>query len=193
MTTIGRGQRDALCEHFLGWQCRIRQMALRQDGGRPTPGMRPAVRLAGGQVVPAINVLILRLEPHESTARFRHIVKHTEDPRQRYEEAVRELAGAYYQRSYEFSERMTALFAADSELAARLVQAGRCELAFEQFSQRYDLPCVVAEVAANDPVFEATYWHNHMFNPALPGSVRVLGFAPDWAAARADPPVPPAP
>ena len=29
---------DALRDHFLGWQCRIRQIAMRQDGGRPSPG-----------------------------------------------------------------------------------------------------------------------------------------------------------
>ncbi|MCH7795324.1 MAG: hypothetical protein IH900_09330, partial [Proteobacteria bacterium] len=36
----------ALRDHFLGWQCRLRQMAVRQAGGRPTSGMRPEVRLA---------------------------------------------------------------------------------------------------------------------------------------------------
>ena len=38
------------------------------------------------------------------------------------------------------------------------------------------------------PAFQATYWHNALFNPALPGSVRVLGFQPDWSRAEADPP-----
>ena len=30
-----------LRDDFLAWQCRIRQIAMRQDGGRPSPGMRP--------------------------------------------------------------------------------------------------------------------------------------------------------
>ena len=32
---------DRIRDHFLGWQCRIRQIAMRQEGGRPSPGMRP--------------------------------------------------------------------------------------------------------------------------------------------------------
>ncbi len=31
----------ALRDHFLGWQCRLRQMAVRDAGGRPTSGLRP--------------------------------------------------------------------------------------------------------------------------------------------------------
>lgn len=29
-----------LRDDFIAWQCRIRQIAMRQDGGRPSPGMR---------------------------------------------------------------------------------------------------------------------------------------------------------
>ena len=35
----------ALRDHFLGWQCRLRQLAVREAGGRPTSGMRPELRL----------------------------------------------------------------------------------------------------------------------------------------------------
>jgi hypothetical protein len=35
----------ALRDHFLGWQCRIRQYAVRHGGGRPSSGMRPSVSL----------------------------------------------------------------------------------------------------------------------------------------------------
>ena len=34
-------------DHFLGWQCRVRQLAMRQAGGRPTSGMRPEVAQIG--------------------------------------------------------------------------------------------------------------------------------------------------
>ena len=30
-------------DSFLDWQCRIRQVAMREEGGRPSPGMRPRV------------------------------------------------------------------------------------------------------------------------------------------------------
>ncbi len=36
-------------DNFLGWQCRIRQHAMRRDGGRPCAGMRPRAMAAPGQ------------------------------------------------------------------------------------------------------------------------------------------------
>jgi len=39
------------------------------------------------------------------------------------------------------------------------------------------------EAAALDeghPFFQATYWHNRMFNPNLPGGIQILSFTPDW-------------
>ena len=38
-----------------------------------------------------------------------------------------------------------------------------------------------------EPAFEATFWHNRLFNPNLPGDVAILGFQPDWRSAQADP------
>ena len=34
---------QALRDEFIGWQCRIRQIAVREGGGRPSSGMRPRV------------------------------------------------------------------------------------------------------------------------------------------------------
>jgi hypothetical protein len=48
----------------------------------------------------------------------------------------------------------------------------------------------VAELDESDPAWQLTYWHNSLFNPALPGDVRILGFKPDWACATAEPPPP---
>ncbi len=111
-------------------------------------------------------------------------------PAERYDGALKMLAAAYYQRPQEFSDQLTALFGSDSEIAERLLAAGRCLLAFEQYSQSYTLPCSVRALAEDDPAYQATYWHNALFNPALPGGVRVLGFQPDWARAEAEPPAP---
>ena len=36
---------------FLGWQCRIRQMAVREHAGYPLPGMRPRLRGPDGRVL----------------------------------------------------------------------------------------------------------------------------------------------
>ena len=181
----------ALRDHFLGWQCRLRQLAVREAGGRPSSGMRPKLRLGeAGPPLGAITTLILRRAPAEATAQFRHMVRKTQDPAERYAGALEMLAAAYYQRPREFSDQLTALFGPGSEIAERVLSAGRCRLAFEQYSQSYTLPCSVRALAEDDPAYQATYWHNALFNPALPGGVRVLGFQPDWALAEAEPPAP---
>ena len=178
----------ALRDHFLGWQCRLRQMAVRQAGGRPTSGMRPEVRLAeADQPLGAITTLIVRREPREATALFRHMVRKTQDPAERHDAALETLAAAYYQRPREFADELTALFGPAPGLADRLLAAGRCVLDFAQYSQRYRLPCAARNLGEDEPAFQATYWHNALFNPALPGGVRVLGFQPDWARAEAEP------
>ena len=178
----------ALRDHFLGWQCRLRQMAVRQAGGRPTSGMRPEVRLAAGeQPLGAITTLIVRREPREATAQFRHLVRKTHDPAERHDAALETLAAAYYQRPQEFSDELTALFGPAPGLADQLLAAGRCVLDFAQYSQRYRLPCAARNLGEDEPAFQATYWHNALFNPALPGGLRVLGFQPDWARAEAEP------
>ena len=180
----------ALRDHFLGWQCRLRQMAVRQAGGRPTSGMRPEVRLAAdAEPLGAITTLIVRREPREATAQFRHMVRKTQDPAERHDAALETLAAAYYQRPREFSDELTALFGPAPGLADRLLESGHCVLDFEQYSQRYRLPCAARNLGEDEPAFQATYWHNALFNPALPGGVRVLGFQPDWARAEAEPAV----
>lgn len=179
-----------LRDHFLGWQCRIRQMAMREGAGRPTAGMRPSVTV-GGESGPlgAITVLIVKQDPAETTAQFRHTVLRTHDPVERWEGAVKMMQAAYYQRAREFSDQLTALFGPNAEAARRLSMTGACLLDFEQYNQRYRIPCKVRALAQSEPAFQATYWHNHLFNPNLPGDVTVLGFAPDWAHADAEPPI----
>lgn len=176
--------------HFLGWQCRLRQRAMRHDAGRPAPGMRPRVLASDGdELAPGIIVLLLERAPSESIALFRHICKKTHDPGNRHDEAVRALSATYYQGPRRFSGVLAATFDGDSALATALLDAGRCVLGFEQFAQRYRLPCAVRDLAPAEPAYRVSYWHNAMFNPALPPGLRVLAFAPDWLAAEAEPPV----
>ena len=177
-------------EHFLGWQCRLRQYAVRQGDGRPTAGMRPDVTLAG-EAAPLgqITVLINKQAPEEATAQFRHMVRKTHDPVQRLESAVKTLQATYFQYPREFSDVLTALFGPGSRAAERLAQSGACRLDFEQYNQRYSLPCQVRKLTEAESAYQATYWHNSLFNPNLPGGVSILAFAPDWAHASAEPPV----
>jgi hypothetical protein len=175
-------------DHFLGWQCRIRQIAMREQGGRPSPGMRPrVVNSSGKELSRALTVLLVPAEPEESTAFFRYQVMRTVDPRDIYERALTFLQADYFQQPATFSDTLIGVLPHGSELAAALVGAGTCTLEFEQFSQRYRLPCIVWELPSGDAAREAAIWHNRLFNPALPQAIHVLAFKPDWALAWADP------
>ena len=181
---------ESLRAHFLGWQCRIRQKAVREDGGRPSQGMRPAVQdAAGAPLAVAVTVVIAEADPATTTAEFRHMVRRTQDPAKRYEAAIRFLASAYYQHPETFSDRMTALFPPGAQLATRLVAAGRCVLSFREYGQSYRLPSAVVRLDGDDPFWQAIYWHNALFNPAMPPDPLVIAFDPDWGEATAFPPV----
>ncbi len=75
---------------FMAWQCQLRKLAVREEGGRPSPGMQPRVtRLDGSEVLAAMTVLILEKDPTASTHMFRHIGRQSHDPRQRYEKGLK--------------------------------------------------------------------------------------------------------
>jgi hypothetical protein len=176
----------SLRDEFIAWQCRIRQIAMRQEGGRPSPGMRPRVLdMSGREIAQALTVLLIKRDPSESTDFFRFQVMKTADPRDLYERALGYLQADYFQQPAEFGDVLTAVLAPQSELAAKLIQDGRCVLSFEQFSQRYRLRCAVFETEPGEAIREATLWHNRLFNPSLPDDVSVLGFRPDWKSAEA--------
>ena len=180
---------QALRAHFLGWQCRVRQYAVRQGDGRPMSGMRPRVLLTEPQSdLGPVTVLINKSEPQSVTSQFRHLVRKTQDPVERYDSALKLLSAAYYQKPEEFSDELTALFGEVSEVADRLLAGGGCRLHFQQYSQSYDLPCAMRRLPEEHPAFQATLWHNSLFNPNIPGGVQVLAFRPDWSRAMADPP-----
>lgn len=183
----------ALRDHFLGWQCRIRQFAMRDGGGRPSEGMRPFLTPVGHEeTLGRIVVLLNRREPAETTALFRHVVRRTQDPLQRLEDGMKTLQSTYYQTSRAFSDTITAVFAPQSETAAALVHLGAARLDFAEARQRYSLPCAVRLLAEREPFWQASYWHNALFNPNLPADSKILAFLPDWAHAGAEPPVRPA-
>lgn len=179
----------ALRDHFMGWQCRIRQHAMRTGKGRPSEGMRPTVLRADGSELGAIVVLIVEREPAMTTAQFRHLVQRTMDPAERFEKAVEFLSSAYFQKAREFEPRLFALFGPASPAAAALVADGACTLVFSQFSQSYRLPARVEELDGNNAFAQALIWHNAMFNPAQPPGCVPLAFEPLWNEGTARPPV----
>ena len=186
MTPAPRAER--LRDHFVGWQCRLRADAMRRRAGRPAPGMCPRVlSVAGETLAPAVTTLLVRRESESFAPEFHHLTRRTHDPRDRREAALALLAERYYQYARDFSDLLTATFAADSPLAERLLREVRCVLAFAQDGQRYTLPCAVQKLGRVDPRREETWWHNALFNPQLPPDVPVLAFAPRWLDADADP------
>lgn len=154
--------------------------------------MRPEVVFAGEErAATRVTVLIVKADPGEATDRFRHFYRRTNDPADRHDAATAYLSAGYYQRPAEFADEMSALFGPGDTTAERLRSDGRCVLRFAQYEQSYVVPCRVRALDDTDPAFQATYWHNILFNPDLPADVRILGFSPQWDGATAEP-APPA-
>jgi hypothetical protein len=175
-------------DHFIAWQCRIRQRAMREHGGRPSPGMRPrSLDAHGRELAPALTVLLIPKEPEESTAFFRFQVMKTSDPRDVYERALAFLQADFFQKPEAFSERMVTILPGDAVLAAALLKERACVLEFVQSGQSYRLAAEVRALKSGHAAREAAIWHNRLFNPALPDTVHVLGLQPDWDSARAEP------
>lgn len=164
---------------FLSWQCRLRKLSMREFGGRPTAGMSAGVyAVAGGDEQSRMNFLIMRRETDERTRELRHIVRKTPDSAEWLKHGLRILAERHYHDEDQFENRLTALFGLESTLGYALIKAGECRLRFAEASIEHEFEFDVVSLDRDDPLFEATYWHNHLFNPALPGEVRVLSFIP---------------
>jgi len=173
----------------MGWQCLIRQHAVRTEKGRPSESMRPLVQRADGGELGHVTVIVVEREPEAMTAQFRHIVQRTHDPADRFDKGIAVLSSAYFQKARQFEPRLFALFGPGSPSAAALVADGRCVMTFRQFSQSYRLPARVTRLDDDDPFAQALFWHNAMFNPALPTGTEKLAFAPVWDEGTAFPPV----
>jgi hypothetical protein len=90
------------------------------------------------------------------------------------------LSAGYYQQAKEFSDTLTATFVPGSPGAEALLAAGRCRLGFDAYSQRFDLDCAVRRLEPAHPLYQATWWHNRLFNPDLHPDTVILAFRPDW-------------
>ena len=177
-----------LREAFLRWQCRVRQMMMREQMGRPGDAIMPAVTLAGdAEPMGHVITVLSKLPAHSQVPEMRHIVSRTNDPAKIRSDAIRFLSAAYYQKAAEFWDVLTATFPPDSDGARRIRRAKRCTLTFTAFSQRWDLTCRVWTLTQKNPLWQATYWHNALFNPSLPRETVILGFEPDWGASNANP------
>ena len=181
-------ERVPIQNHFIGWQCRVRQYAMRNGEGRPTPGMRPDVLLEDGkEVASAVTVLLVPDLLQDSILQFRFMALKTQDPQERYKKAVQLLSASFYQNVEQFSGLLTGLFSRSSETVKMLVKKRRCVLKFDYQQQSYRIPASLKDFPKEEQAYEFTYWHNFLFNPHLSPDVIVLGFEPDWYDSSADP------
>ena len=183
-----KNERLPIQNHFIGWQCRVRQYAMRNGEGRPTPGMRPDVLLEDGkEVASAVTLLLVPDLLQDSILQFRFMALKTQDPQERYKKAVQLLSASFYQNVENFSGLMTGVFSRSSETVNRLKKNQRCVLEFDFQQQKFRVPAGIKVLLKKNPKYEFTYWHNFLFNPHLSPDVIVLGFEPDWSDSTADP------
>ena len=192
----GSAERNALTEndrlpiqnYFIGWQCRVRELALRSEEGRPNGGMRPQIILKNGKVVfSAATLLIIPDQPDQSIRQFRFMALKTQDPKERYTKALQLLAARFYQNAEDFSGAMSGIFSRTSEEVKALVKHQHCVMEFDYQQQAFKIPCHVSASPKHEPVYEFTYWHNYLFNPNLSPEIQVLHFKPDWSKTVSDP------
>jgi len=170
-----------LREQFFSWQCRIRQIAMREDEGRPSPGMCPKVFSSDGQVLADRTVtMIVRGAPEESTEFFKFQVQKNNDPNEIRKKTLTYLQSTHYHGPREFMDCLTTMYSENSTFAANLLERGKCILEFKQFTQGYKLNCNVSLLEVGSAEHAATLWHNRCFNPNLSDDVMILKFEPDW-------------
>lgn len=193
MSSVAQLLGTSMSEHplrmaFLRWQCRCRQIAMRERDGRPDDAITPSLILAGDDEPLGHIITVLNKAPgHSVTAEFNHLRAKTNDPAQRREQAIQFLSAAYYQKAAEFSDILTATFPPGSPGAAAIRAAEEVTLHFDAYSQAFDLVCRVWKLAAHNPLYQATVAHNALFNATLHPETEVLGFEPDWERSRAVP------
>ena len=185
---LNENDRVPIQNYFIGWQCRVRELALRSEEGRPNGGMRPKIALKNGKVVfPAATLLIIPEHPDQIIRQFRFMALKTQDPKERYTKALQLLAARFYQKTEDFSGAMAGIFSRFSEEVMALEKDDYCIMEFDYQQQAFKIPCNVSESPKNDQVYEFTYWHNYLFNPNLSPEVKVLHFKPDWSETLSEP------
>ena len=155
---------------------------MRENFGRPDSAIKPTLTLDSdsGPIGNIITVLS-RTPSHSKTPEIRHMVQSIFDPSQRRDKAIQFFSEIYYQKFQQFSDTLTAAFPPNSPVSEAICAAKACSLTFESYGQLFDLDCTVSTLTQKNHLFQATWWHNKLFNPhLLPGTI-ILGFEPNWS------------
>ncbi len=141
--------------------------------------MRPRL-MVHSQDAGDVTVVLVKSESSDLTRQFKYIYQKTQDPADRYQQAIKLLSEYYYQVPDEFSDEVVAVYPAGSAFVERMTEVGEGCLVFEQGNQRYTIDCRMRDIPETEPKYQAAYWHNRLFNPNLGNTTRILGFVPDW-------------
>jgi len=170
-------------ETFMKFQCRARQMIMRDNLGQPDDSITPTIYLKGNiKPITKIITLIHKLPEYSALSELMHIARKTNDPSQRRDQAVKLLSASYYQKHREFTDVLTATFAPNSNLAEILISVGSCRLLFDAYSHRFERNFTVNKLERSEFLFRSTIMHNQLFNPNLHPETIVLSFSPEWEA-----------
>ena len=154
---------------------------MRENFGRPDGAIKPRLTLnRDSEPVGNIITVLSKNPSHSKTPEMRHMVQSIFDPSQRRDKAIQFFSEIYYQKPRQFSDTLTAAFSPDSPVAEVICAAKACSLTFDSYGQRFDLDCTVSTLTKKNPLFQATWWHNLLFNPNLNSHIAILGFEPDW-------------
>lgn len=179
---------DKLRNHFVGWQCRIRQVSARDYEGQPLPAMTPQVSARTGEVIlPSMMCLLVPHDPEPATDFLRFQVQKNNEQLKARNSALQYLAADFYQLPELFTDEMTAVFSPASAMAKAMTGKRAVLLSFEQYSQTFRMFCKAKVVSEKHPAREFSLWQARIFNPNIPNDATVLSFSPDWKNAAADP------
>ena len=140
---------------FLKWQCRVRQISMRDNHGRPDDAITPALILKGETEPMGHVITILNKSPGYSvTPEMLHMAAKTNDPAQRREQAIRFLSASYYQKG------KRVLRYPDGDVPARLTGCGdgagsrrRSAGILAPYAQTFDLDVQSLEACTSQPAF----------------------------------------
>ena len=183
-----KAEQHPLKDAFLRWQCRIRLIAMRENQGRPGDGVVASLTLPGeSEPMGSIITVLSKAPMHSMIPELKHMVVQELDPSRRRNKALQFFSESYYSKHVEFSDLLTSTFPSKSEGAAIIMESGGCTLTFEAYNQRFELDCRVRRLSKNEPFYQATWWHNLLFNPTLKPDIEMLCFAPNWDQSSANP------
>ena len=168
---------------FMKWQCRVRQIIMRDNYGKPDASIMPDVLLNQDKINLGKIITVLSKDiPFSKLPEMKHISKVNFDLSKRREKAIQLFSEYYYQSYKEFSPVLTATFQPDSSGIRKIIKSKICSLVFGAYNHNFKLDCEVKLLRKVDPLYQATWWHNSLFNSNLHPDTLILAFNVNWSS-----------